>query len=213
MDRVRLFFLVYHLDGSRPTRYGIRLDGDQSINELKKKFATLACLPQEQISYFDLTACFGLQRSVIMDNDQTRMKQLSARELIAYELPPVVPCEPINDDAIPPNRPVQNYIVAIHRRLERQDRYLSPMTRHRIVFFGIPILIPYSTNSTMTITNEMIYKDIFKQLERLLRKNTDVPSISNHALDCDDSLGERYPFILKRVREDGKKCAICSWNR
>lgn len=111
------FFLVYHLDGSRPTRYGIRLDGDQSINELKKKFATLACLPQEQISYFDLTACFGLQRSVIMDNDQTRMKQLSARELIAYELPPVVPCEPINDDAIPPNRPVQNYIVAIHRRL------------------------------------------------------------------------------------------------
>jgi len=204
---------LYHLDGSRPTRYGIRLDGDQSINELKKKFATLACLPQEQISYFDLTACFGLQRSVIMDNDQTRMKQLSARELIAYELPPVVPCEPINDDAIPPNRPVQNYIVAIHRRLERQDRYLSPMTRHRIVFFGIPILIPYSTNSTMTITNEMIYKDIFKQLERLLRKNTDAPSISNHALDCDDSLGERYPFILKRVREDGKKCAICSWNR
>ncbi|CAF4418330.1 unnamed protein product, partial [Rotaria sp. Silwood2] len=38
-------------------------------------------------------------------------------------------------------------------------------------------------------------------------------SKSNHALDCDDSLGERYPFILKHVNEDGKRCSICPWNR
>ncbi|CAF3403769.1 unnamed protein product, partial [Rotaria sp. Silwood2] len=51
------------------------------------------------------------------------------------------------------------------------------------------------------------------QLERLLRKNSDLTSKSNHALDCDDSLGERYPFILKHVNEDGKRCSICPWNR
>jgi ubiquitin carboxyl-terminal hydrolase 6/32 len=141
-----------------------------------------------------------------MDNDQTRMKQLNLRELLAYELPLNQPSETSSI-----NR--SSYIIARHRRLERQERYLSPMTRHKIIFFGQPILISYQNNSETKITNEDIYQSVFKQLERLLRKNNDVISISNHAFDCDDSLGERYPFTLKQVNEEGKKCSICSWNR
>jgi ubiquitin carboxyl-terminal hydrolase 6/32 len=85
------------------------------------------------------------------------------------------------------------------------------MTRHKIIFFGQPILIPYKAENKLT--NEEVYRIIFQQLERLLRKNNDSIPISNHAFDCDDSLGERYPFTLKHVNEDGKKCSICSWNR
>jgi ubiquitin carboxyl-terminal hydrolase 6/32 len=131
-----------------------------------------------------------------MDNDQTKIKQINLRELLAYELS--INCS--------------SYIIARHRRLERQERYLSPMTRHKIIFFGQPILIPYN-NTEDKITNEDIYKIIFKQLERLLRKNNDLTYISNHAFDCDDSLKEKYPFVLKHVNEDGKKCSICTWNR
>ncbi len=159
----------------------------------------------EQIGFFDITAFSCPRRNPLMDNDQTRMKQLNLRELLAYELP----LNQSSETSI--NR--SSYIIARHRRLERQERYLSPMTRHRIIFFGQPILIPYKNNSDMKITNEEIYQSVFKQLERLLRKNNDTTSISNHAFDCDDSLRERYPFTLKHVNEDGKKCSICSWNR
>jgi hypothetical protein len=139
-----------------------------------------------------------------MDTDQTKMKQLNLRELLAYELP----LNKSSDISI--NR--SSYIIGRHRRLERQERYLSPMTRHKIIFFGQPILIPYN-NSENKITNEDVYKFVLKQIERLLRKHNDSMCISNHAFDANDILGERYPFTLKHVNEDGKKCSICTWNR
>jgi len=200
------------LDGSRPTRYGIRLDGDSPISQLKTQLSTLSLLSIEQIGFFDITSSSYLRRNPFMDNDLTKIKQLSLREFLAYELPINTPSD-ISDEKNSSSS--SSYIIAIHRRLERQERYLSPMTRHKILFFGQPILIPYNNNnnSENKITNESIYKIIFKQLERLLRKNNDSIYVSNHALDCDDSLKERYPFILKYVNDDGKKCSICSWNR
>jgi len=138
-----------------------------------------------------------------MDQNQTKIRQLNIRDFVAYELP-----------LLNSNDTSQiNYIIAIHRRLERQERYLSPLTRHKTLFFGQPIIIPYEKDDLIKITNKSIYENISKQLERLLRKNTDTTCVSNHALDCDDSLGERYPFILKHVYEDGKRCSICPWNR
>jgi ubiquitin carboxyl-terminal hydrolase 6/32 len=140
-----------------------------------------------------------------MDYSQTKIKQLNLRDFVAYELPlfPSIDTDPSQ----------LNYIIAVHRRLEKQERYLSPLTRHRTLFFGQPIIIPYEKNDARKITNKNIYEIICKQLERLLRKNTDSTCISNHALDCDDSLGQRYPFLLKHVQEDGKRCSICPWNR
>ena len=210
------FVSVIRLDGSRPTRYGVKLDGDLSISHLKSQFASLSLLSIEQIGFFDIVSSCP-RRNLTMDNDLTKIKQLGNRELLAYELPLAAPTEasaenePMNRN-LPITRP-PTYIIAIHRRLERQERYLSPMTRHRILFFGQPILIPYDRQSTEPVTNAHIYQCILTQLERLLRKNNDLSYVSNHALDCDDSLGERYPFTLKYVTEDGKKCSICSWNR
>ena len=208
--------LVIRLDGSRPTRYGVKLEGDLSISHLKSQFASLCLLSIEQIGFFDIVSSCP-RRNITMDNDLMKIKQLGNRELLAYEIPLAAPTEastenePINRN-LPLNRPL-TYVIAIHRRLERQERYLSPMTRQRILFFGQPILIPYDRQSTEPVTNENIYQCIFTQLERLLRKSNDLTCVSNHALDCDDSLGERYPFTLKYVTEDGKKCSTCSWNR
>ena len=36
---------------------------------------------------------------------------------------------------------------------------------------------------------------------------------SNHATDCDDSLGYEYPFVLKAVTSGGAWCAWCPWHR
>jgi hypothetical protein len=160
-----------------------------------------------------VTSSSCLRRNPAMDIDHTKIKQLNLRDFLAYELP-LNKSSDVSNDKIPQSNRSPSYIISIHRRLERQERYLSPMTRHRIIFFGQPILIPYKNNSdNEIITNEHVYKVIYKQLERLLRKNKDCTSLSNHACDCDDSLGERYPFVLKHVNEDGKKCSICSWNR
>ncbi|CAF0968583.1 unnamed protein product [Rotaria sordida] len=202
---------LIHLNGSRPTRYGIRLDGDVTINHLKTQLSTLSSLSIEQIGFFDIASSSCLRRNPLMDNDYTKIKQLNIRELLAYELPLIDKSSKISNDKILSTNPSLSYIKAMHRRLEPQERYLSPMTRHKIIFFGQPILIPY--NSENKITNKYIYKIVFKQLERLLRNNNDSINTYNHVFNGDDSVQEGYPFILKHINEDGKKCSVCSWNR
>lgn len=180
------------------------MNGDASVVELKRQFTALSSLSLEQIGFFDATP-YGLRRNLLIDNDQTRIKQLNPRELVVYELP----LNPSSDSSN--NR--SSYIIARHRRLDRQERYLSPMTRHKIIFFGQPILIPYQNDANHKTTNVEVYQNVFKQLERLLRKNSDINTTANHAFDDDNALGERYPFTLKHVLDDGKKCSLCSWNR
>ncbi|CAF4760386.1 unnamed protein product [Rotaria socialis] len=147
---------LIRLDGSRPTRYGIRLDGDLAVSQLKSQLSTLSSLSIEQIGFFEVTTSSCLRRYPLMDNDQTKIKQLNLRELLAYELPIVIkPPEP-SDDETPSTTRSLSYIKAMHRRLERQERYVSPMTRHKIMFFGQPILIPCGSENKLT--NEDIYK-------------------------------------------------------
>lgn len=206
LNNIRFLFLVIGLDGSKPVRYGLKLNGELTVDHIKKQVSTLSNLSLEQIGFFDVTHPSCLRRYTLMDSNQTKIKQLNIRDFVAYELPIIKSTEDNNFS-------FTSYIIAVHRRLERQDRYLSPLTRQKIIFFGQPIIIPYHQNSSMKITNKFIYENVSKQLERLLRKHTDSTSISNHALDCDDSLGERYPFTLKHVNEDGRRCSLCPWNR
>lgn len=209
--KILLIYLVIHLDGSPPTRYGIRLDGDCTIGQLKTQLSTLSSLSIEQIGFFDIVASSCIRRNILMDNDQTKIKQINARELLAYELPIVVKSQTVNDETHPV-KCVMPFIKAMHRRLERQERYLSPMARHKIVFFGQPMLVPYSLDKN--ITNEDVYQIVFKQLQRLLRKNNDSVYQTNHNnFHWDTSSKERYPFTLKYITEDGKRCSICPWNR
>jgi len=183
----------------------MKLNGELTVDHIKNQLSILSTLSIEQIAFFDVTSPSCLRRYTLMDYNLTKIKQLNVRDFVAYELPLFKATD--ND------KPFSAFIVAVHRRLERQESYLSPVTRHKIIFFGQPIIIPYNNIDSIKITNKNIYESISKQLARLLRKNTDTTYISNHALDCDDSLGQRYPFTLKHVREDGKRCSLCPWNR
>jgi len=186
---------LIRLDGSKPVRYGMKLNGEQTVDQIKTILTEYSSLSPEQIGFFDVAIPSTPRRYVPMDLNQTKIKQLNIRDFIAYELP------------------LGPFLIAIHRRLERQDRYLSPLTRYRTIFFGQPIMIAYDKYETNRIQNKTIYENIFQQLKRLLRKNSDSTSRANHALDCDDSLGQKYPFVLKHVNENGTHCSICPWNR
>lgn len=190
------------MDGSKPIRYGLKLDGGLTVDHIKKEIARLSSLTIEQIGFFDVTSPACLRRYTLMDMNHTKIQQLNLRDFVAYELPVI--------DLNEKNNP---YLVAVHRRIERQDRSLSPLTRYKTLFFGQPIILSLKTFDAKKFTNRMIYENVSKQLERLLRKYNDATSVSNHAMDCDDSLGQRYPFILKHVTEDGQRCILCPWNR
>lgn len=193
---------MIRLDGSKPVRYGLKLDGGLTVDHIKKEVARLSSLTIEQIAFFDVTSPACLRRYTLMDMNHTKIQQLNLRDFVAYELP-----------IIEPNENHNPYLVAVHRRIERQDRSLSPLTRYKTLFFGQPIIIVLQNSHVEKLTNRMMYENISKKLERLLRKYTDTTCVSNHALDCDDSLGQRYPFVLKHVTEDGQRCIICPWNR
>lgn len=204
---------MIRLDGSKPTQFGFKLDGEQLVKVLKTELAELSSLSIEQIGFFETTNSQNLQVNLLMEREQSKIKQINNRDLLAYELP-IYENEQINEENKETNaNRYKNYLIAIHRRLEHQDRYFSPITRHRTLFFGQPILIPYQPNLTMNTSNRMIYMIVFKQLKRLLRKTNENNNAANHAFDCDDSLGERYPFTLKYVQDDGRKCSVCPWNR
>ncbi|CAF1131929.1 unnamed protein product [Adineta ricciae] len=196
---------LFRLYEPKPTRYGVKLNGELTVDHVKSQLSNLSSVPVEQLAFFDVTSPSCLRRYTVMDLSSTKVKQLNLHNFVAYELPIFK-----TDDS---DQVITSYIVAVHRRLERQERYLSPLTRYRMLFFGQPILIPYNNVDSNKTTNKHIYERISKQLERLLRKNTDATYVSNHALDCDDSLGQRYPFVLKHVTEDGKRCSLCPWNR
>lgn len=176
---------LIRLNGLIPIRYSFRLDGNLSVMDLKSKFVELSNISMEQIGFYELTPSFHLRPNSLLENNSTSIKTLPNREILAYELDPQC----------------SSYIIARHRRIEKQDRYLSPMTKQKIVFFGQPLLIPYDEN----LTNDILYGKVYKQIERLLRKNQDFDEING----CK----EVYPFALKHISEDGKKCSLCSWNR
>lgn len=201
---------MIRLDGSKPTRYGMKINGDLTVDHIKQQLASLASLSIEQIEFFDTASSPFLRRQPLMDSKQTRVKQLNLREFLAYEIPLVKPREETDDNQKIVSEP---YLIAIHRRLERQDRYLSPVTSDKIRLFGQPILVPYLREPSRKITNADIYAALSQQFERLLRKPSRHDSVSNHAMDCDDSLKQKYPFVLKHVTADGRQCSICPWNR
>ena len=60
-----------------------------------------------------------------------------------------------------------------------------------------------------------LYSSVWEQVARLVSPlpPQDPAQSSNHAADCDDSLGYEYPFVLKAVRPGGAWCALCSWSR
>ncbi|XP_058060610.1 ubiquitin carboxyl-terminal hydrolase 32 [Anopheles bellator] len=108
------------------------------------------------------------------------------------------------------HHPKANYLIAVHRKLSRQDTYFLSHHKSKPGLFGVPLLIPCYEG----VTNKELYCSVWLQVARLLSPLPPTPpDQSNHATDCDDSLGYDFPFTLRAVASGGRMCALCPWSR
>ncbi|XP_052268914.1 ubiquitin carboxyl-terminal hydrolase 32-like isoform X1 [Dreissena polymorpha] len=102
------------------------------------------------------------------------------------------------------------FVIAVHRKMTLMDLYFLSTQKTRPSLFGTPIILPCDEKST----NQELYGFIWHQVARIVSPLPPSEArLSNHALDCDDSLGYEYPFTLKVVQKDGFTCAWCPWYR
>ncbi|XP_064206153.1 ubiquitin carboxyl-terminal hydrolase 32-like [Anguilla rostrata] len=104
--------------------------------------------------------------------------------------------------------PFTGYIIAIHRKMMRAELYFLSSQKNRPSLFGMPLIVP----CTVRTRARDLYDAVWIQVSRLA---SPLPpqEASNHAQDCDDSLGYQYPFTLRVVQKDGNSCAWCPWYR
>uniref|UniRef100_A0A673YSY8 Ubiquitin carboxyl-terminal hydrolase 32 n=1 Tax=Salmo trutta TaxID=8032 RepID=A0A673YSY8_SALTR len=114
-----------------------------------------------------------------------------------------------NGHVLPPlDSPFAGYIIAIHRKMMRAELYFLSSQKNRPSLFGMPLIVPCTVH---TRTRDL-YDAVWTQVSRLA---SPLPpqEASNHAQDCDDSMGYQYPFTLRVVQRDGNSCAWCPWYR
>ncbi|KAJ7308868.1 hypothetical protein JRQ81_008142 [Phrynocephalus forsythii] len=130
----------------------------------------------------------------------------------------VVPCRPengfpssfTNGHVASPSSdsPFTGYIIAVHRKMMRTEMYFLSSQKNRPSLFGMPLIVP----CTVRTRKRDLYDAVWIQVSRLA---SPLPpqEASNHAQDCDDSMGYQYPFTLRVVQKDGNSCAWCPWYR
>lgn len=78
------------------------------------------------------------------------------------------------------SRKAGGYLIAVHRKLSRQDTYFLSYHKTRPSLFGVPLLIPCYENGT----NKDLYCAVWIQVARLLSPLPSTPpDQSNHATD------------------------------
>ncbi|XP_067864309.1 ubiquitin carboxyl-terminal hydrolase 32 isoform X2 [Heptranchias perlo] len=104
--------------------------------------------------------------------------------------------------------PFTGYIIAVHRKMMRAELYFLSSQKNRPSLFGMPLIVP----CTVHTRKKDLYDAVWIQVSRLA---SPLPpqEASNHAQDCDDSMGYQYPFTLRVVHKDGNTCSWCSWYR
>ncbi|XP_062328553.1 ubiquitin carboxyl-terminal hydrolase 32 isoform X2 [Osmerus eperlanus] len=104
--------------------------------------------------------------------------------------------------------PFIGYIIAMHRKMMRSELYFISSQKNRPSLFGMPLIVP----CTVHTSKKDLYDAVWIQVSRLA---SPLPpqEASNHAQDCDDSMGYQYPFTLRVVGKDGNSCAWCPWYR
>jgi len=120
--------------------------------------------------------------------------------------------ERCSSSSLPPDigDATQGVLVCLHRKMIPQEFYFLSSEKYSPSLFGIPLVV--SCTSTTTCTQ--LYKMVWEQVARLVSPLPPQDQAqSNHATDCDDSMGYEYPFVLKAVTSGGSWCAWCPWHR
>ncbi|XP_062872717.1 ubiquitin carboxyl-terminal hydrolase 32 [Trichomycterus rosablanca] len=147
-----------------------------------------------------MPVCSGSEKSLANGMPNTAVPPSSEKSL-ANGIP--------NGHATPiQDSPFIGYIIAMHRKMMRSELYFLSSQKNRPSLFGMPLIVP----CTVHTSKKDLYDAVWIQVSRLA---SPLPpqEASNHAQDCDDSLGYQYPFTLRVVQKDGNSCAWCPWYR
>ncbi|XP_050309006.1 ubiquitin carboxyl-terminal hydrolase 32 isoform X2 [Anthonomus grandis grandis] len=101
-----------------------------------------------------------------------------------------------------------SYLIAVHRKCVRQDTYFLSQQKSKPSLFGMPLLLGCCSSSTCRDLYDLVWGQVTRLLSPLPQSDQ-----TNHATDCDDSLGYEFPFTLKAVLAGGQICAICHWTK
>uniref|UniRef100_S4RA38 Ubiquitin carboxyl-terminal hydrolase 32 n=1 Tax=Petromyzon marinus TaxID=7757 RepID=S4RA38_PETMA len=100
------------------------------------------------------------------------------------------------------------YAIAVHRKMMRMEVYFLSSHKNRPSLFGMPLIVPCAAGTQHCHLYDLVWGQVARLVSPLPPQEA-----SNHAQDCDDSLGYQYPFTLSAVQKDGVTCAWCPWYR
>ena len=103
----------------------------------------------------------------------------------------------------------QGVVVCLHRKMMPQESYFLSGEKYSPSLFGLPLVVTLLPG----VSCQEVYRLVWSQVARLISPLPPQEQSSNHAQDCDDSLGYEYPFVLKTVSAGGSWCSSCSWDR
>ncbi|XP_031330548.1 ubiquitin carboxyl-terminal hydrolase 32-like isoform X2 [Photinus pyralis] len=234
--------IVIYLSGETPIKYGLRLNSEAKYSELKSQLHDLCNIPPSQLLLAEVSHS-QIQDVLADDAkiNISTATELYAYELPSGELPVAFnrlcagddddnvqsmlarsPETSNNDSNVPefhvkrPSLPiattvqskVPTYLIALHRKCVRQETYFLSQHKSKPILFGIPLLLGCGSLSTC----QSLYEAVWGQVTRLLSPLPQSDQ-TNHATDCDDSLGYEFPFTLKAVMQGGQLCALCHWSQ
>ncbi|XP_030745241.1 ubiquitin carboxyl-terminal hydrolase 32 isoform X3 [Sitophilus oryzae] len=101
-----------------------------------------------------------------------------------------------------------SYLIAVHRKCVIQETYFLSQQKSKPSLFGMPLLLGCNSSSTCRDLYDLVWGQVTRLLSPLPQSDQ-----TNHATDCDDSLGYEFPFTLKAVLAGGQICAICHWTK
>ncbi|XP_060533981.1 ubiquitin carboxyl-terminal hydrolase 32 isoform X2 [Cylas formicarius] len=121
---------------------------------------------------------------------------------------PVPPVHSVNSSTVSGAFKPPSYLVAVHRKCVLQETYFLSQQKSKPSLFGMPLLLGCSPRATCRDAYDMVWGQVTRLLSPLPQSDQ-----TNHAQDCDDSLGYEFPFQLKAVLAGGQICAVCNWTR
>jgi ubiquitin carboxyl-terminal hydrolase 6/32 len=118
------------------------------------------------------TDCSSVKRK--LNKQQQQQKQISQSHQNSLESS----LSAINATAT--NQRSTGYLIAVHRKLNRQDTYFLSHHKSRPCLFGVPLLVPCYEGTT----NKDVYCSVWVQVARLLSPLPPTPpDQANHATD------------------------------
>lgn len=141
--------------------------------------------------------------SLSAENSPTNRTHSVPASSCAVSRNPSDSCTPIAGPASYLGYCFKGFAVAMHRKTIRLDAYFLAPQKNRPGLFGIPVIVPCTSQTRQCD----LYEGVWIQVARLL--SPPAPGDTN----CKDGdLGD-YPFELRAVQKDGLTCAWCPWYR